>query len=258
MYYPRAYHSSDFEHIPSSVIQLHYRVDGTPQVVFYVQPLQQPQSPPDRLWVMFGGNGSVALGWLPLLSHAYAPRAGFLLFDYPGFGLCQGTPTRRTILDSSEQALLALAGVLKVDPNYFEGRIGLVGHSLGCAAALQFAPHHDLDRIVLLSPFTNMVDIARHIVGWPLCNFVLDRFDNRARLSDLARRRPRPGLIIIHGDADPVVPVRMGRELAALYPDWITYHEVHRANHVSFMTKQRDLVLSAMFAPAPAGSVAAR
>jgi pimeloyl-ACP methyl ester carboxylesterase len=36
---------------------------------------------------------------------------------------------------------------------------------------------------------------------------------------------------IVHGDADEVVPVAMGRALAQAFPAMITYHELSGATH---------------------------
>jgi pimeloyl-ACP methyl ester carboxylesterase len=91
-----------------------------------------------------------------------------------------------------------------------------------------------------------MVEIARHMVGWPFCELVPDRYDNVARLDELRQRRPRPAVTILHGAADAVVPVQMGRSLAARYPDWIEYIEIPRATHRSLLNGDMRHVLQVM------------
>ncbi|MCX7013581.1 MAG: alpha/beta hydrolase, partial [Candidatus Sumerlaeota bacterium] len=123
-----------------------------------------------------------------------------------------------------------------------EPKIAALGYSIGAAAALDYAAGHPIRRLILIAPFTSVLDMARKIVGWPLCNLAVDRFDNRARLDELAARSPRPPVLIVHGDADPVIPVRMGRELARLHPDWIRYHECPGGTHDTIVDAARETI----------------
>ena len=104
-----------------------------------------------------------------------------------------------------------------------------------------------MKRIVIVSPFTSLYDMARLTFGWPLCHLLIDRFDNRARLAELAARKPRPAVTIIHGDTDNIVPVTMGRELAGLYPDWIHYIELVGGDHNFILTSAEHQITGAMF-----------
>ena len=88
----------------------------------------------------------------------------------------------------------------------------------------------DLRRGVLLSPFTTMTDMGRIVLGWPLCYLNLHRFDNRKTLGHVASRSGAR-LVIFHGAEDEVIPVRMGRELAAAHPKVVTFHEVPGGHH---------------------------
>ena len=106
--YPGAYRS----HLTPNIQEITFQTRSGRQVAFYVTPRLEPRRPPERLWMVFGGNGALALGWLPLLRDAPDPRDGFLLLDYPGFGACQGVPNRTTIRESSERGLEALAAHL--------------------------------------------------------------------------------------------------------------------------------------------------
>lgn len=246
MYFIRHYDSASLKRLPNNTKALAYETRSGRQVAFYVSPRQDPDQLPEQLWMVFGGNGALALDWQDIAQGYPDLRTGFLLIDYPGFGACQGAPNRTSILQSSEQALARLADHLGVRMDRFAGRINLMGHSLGSATALQFAPDHRVERIVLLAPFTNMIDIAEYMVGWPLCHLVPERFDNRARLAELAFHNPRPKVAIIHGARDSIVPVGMGRSLAALYPQWIEYHEISHADHQSFFQEDKALIYRVM------------
>ena len=69
------------------------------------------------------------------------------------------------------------------------------------------------------------------MVVWPITALLRERFDNLQALTTLAQRPGPPAVTIVHGDADEVVPVAMGRALAQSFPTMITYHELPGATH---------------------------
>jgi pimeloyl-ACP methyl ester carboxylesterase len=220
---------------------LPYATEQGSQTAFYFQP---GQSPPRHLWVMFSGNASLALFTWTNLIRANADRHdAFLLLDYPGFGFCAGHPSPAGIEESANAALSALHQKLgaPLPP------LRVIGYSLGAATALQFAASHDVDRVVLLAPFTNISDMGRHLYHlWFVPGFFIrDNFDNRARLAELARRRQPPRVIIFHGTDDECVPVAMGRELARRHPLMVTLHELPGRDHTSIFA-DLSLIISAM------------
>jgi pimeloyl-ACP methyl ester carboxylesterase len=83
-------------------------------------------------------------------------------------------------------------------------------------------------------------------VGWPLCWLLLHNYDNRARLGELAARPRPPRVVIFHGDDDQSIPVAMGRELAAMFPGMIAFHEVPGAGHNTILSAARRQIFAAM------------
>ncbi|OAI42104.1 hypothetical protein AYO41_01090 [Verrucomicrobia bacterium SCGC AG-212-E04] len=202
------------------------------QWAYYVPPAGAPAGTvPDSVWVLFGGNGSAALDWLGVFPRDPTRRAGLLLVEYPGYGECEGSPSRAGIRESLTRVVPALAAVLSVEPAQIESRLSTGGHSLGAAVALEFAMHYPVREIVLLAPFTSMKDMARRSVGWPLCEVLRDRYDNRTALAALSSRVPRPTLRIFHGARDSLIPASMSRELAGLNPGWAVHREFPEAEH---------------------------
>jgi predicted esterase len=232
--------------IGKSVAPVAYDTSAGRQVAFYIAPQLKPDLSPERLWVFFAGNASQALDWLDLVERRPDPGAGYLLIDYPGYGQCEGKPSLESIRESSEGAFAALAKRFALAPAVLDRDLNVIGHSIGAATALQFAARHPVRRVVLISPFTSLYDTVRYHVGCPLCWLLLDRFDNRARLAELPQHAPRPAVTIIHGDADNIVPVQMGRELAGRYPDWIAYHELKGGDHGFIITSAEEQILAAM------------
>ena len=201
---------------------------------------------PAKLWVLFNGNGSLALEWLYVLEGYPGPADGFLLVEYPGYGACAGHPSPGAIQESADAALAALGDRLGLPQGGLEPRLEVLGHSLGCAAALGFATRHPgVSHVVLLAPFTSMADMARRTVGWPLCLLLTQHYDNRARMGKIAARAQPPRVDILSGTGDDLIPFTMGRELAGLAPGVAHFQPVEGAGHSNILDRT-GLIHSAM------------
>jgi pimeloyl-ACP methyl ester carboxylesterase len=204
---------------------------------------------PRTIWLGFGGNGSLALDWLHFTGE-WDEGFAYLLIDYPSYGDCEGNPSPGRIRETSKAAFEALMRHLQATAADLKPRLAVLGHSLGAAAALMAAEDLDLRRGVLLSPFTSMTDMGRIVLGWPLCHLNLHRFDNRKALRRIAAREGAK-FIIFHGAADEVIPVGMGRDLAAAHPGTVLLHEVPRAHHNDILSLVRGQIGQAMQALVP-------
>jgi uncharacterized protein len=231
LYHPRPYAPLVLTALPPRLVEIAYNTAQGPQVAFYLPPPGSPTPVPEMLWVLFHGNASLALEWLAHLPPGLKTPAGFLFVDYPGYGKCAGRSARDAIIASFEAALQALQQRHPAVRPAVERSLNVLGYSLGAAVALELATRHPTQHIVLLAPFTSMHDIASHIVVWPLTTLLRERFDNTQALTTLAQRPVPPAVTIVHGDADEVVPVAMGRALAQTFPAMITYHELPGATH---------------------------
>lgn len=249
IYLRRSYDPSYLLGLTPGSAQVEATTSAGRQVAFYIPPRVGDAGPPRRLWMVFGGNAALALDWLDFVDQFPDDSAGFYLIDYPGYGLCEGRPTRRTILESNEALVAALAQRWGADADHIAGEIGILGHSIGAAVGLEWAAHHRTDRLVLLAPFTSMVDMAKRVVGWPLGLLVKDRFDNRDRLREVAQQAARPSVVIFHGTDDTIVPPRMSRELAQMFPDWIRLHEVADTDHNLLLWAAERTIVDAMTRP---------
>ncbi len=199
------------------------------QTAFYIPPRASAAGLPQTVWLCFAGNGSLALNWLQVTDE-WDGRFAYLLVDYPSYGECAGTPNPATIRESAKAAMEALARHLHTSQAELQPRLAVLGHSLGSAAALMAADDLDIRRGVLLSPFTTMTDMGRIVLGWPLCYLNRHRFNNLKTLGHVASRAGAR-FVIFHGAEDEVIPVRMGRELAAAHPQAVTFHEVPGGHH---------------------------
>src|SRR4029453_13916521 len=86
IYHPRPYAPVVLAALPPHLVEIAYDTAQGPQVAFYLPPYHRPKHPPEALWVLFHGNGSLALEWLENLHLDLKTHTGFLLIDYPGYG----------------------------------------------------------------------------------------------------------------------------------------------------------------------------
>ena len=186
---------------------------------------------PEKLWMMFGGNGALALDWLDVIMRVPVEKnVGFLLVDYPGYGWCEGKPNPETIQESVDVALVTLAGEWEVTVDEVQTSLSCLGHSLGAAVALEVAVRLEVQQVVAISSFTSMRAMAERAVGKSAAFLLRHRFDN---VKSLQRLQEIDGakVLMFHGGKDREIPVVMGRALGRQFGDIVEYHEIDEAGH---------------------------
>jgi pimeloyl-ACP methyl ester carboxylesterase len=162
--------------------------------------------------VHFHGNGESLEHLVHLSSLLRASGLGFFAPEYPGYGLSKAESiSEQAIYDDAEAALVHLGDVEHVP----RAQIVLEGQSLGTGVAIEMALRGHGSRLILISPYTSMPDMARRLVPFlPASLVVRDRFDNAAKAS----RVTLPALVV-HGKNDELIPVSMGETIARLLPN---------------------------------------
>ena len=239
-YFPRKYSAGEIEAAEKrGAIVLGYDTSQDRQTAFLYG------TPPSgtllsRLWIVFGGNAMTALDWLELLRECQLDAGGFLLVDYPGYGLCAGNPGADSILENAigaYQALIESKRWIIRRP-----RLGVLGWSIGAAAGLQFAEKFPVQDLVLIAPFTTMEDMVKRFIGIRLGMLLLDRFDNVEALRRVCAQTPPPAVTIVHGERDSLIPVSMGRSLAQTLADPIEFYSIPGASHNTVFWDARELI----------------
>ena len=175
---------------------------------------------PALLW--FYGNGETIGAIWPVIRDFRPPRAALLVVDYPGYGASGGRATEAGIYEAGALAYQALVSRPDVDRK----RIYVYGRSLGSAVATRTAADHPVAGLILESPFTSARDMAaRSYRIFPL-------FLVRLKLDNLATiRRVQCPVLVFHGTADRLVPMDMGRRVAAAAPGPVEFVMIEGAGH---------------------------
>jgi uncharacterized protein len=246
IYFPRKYNSSYRLESGIDYIPITYETSQGKQTSFYLPPMEVNSSSPLKIWVLFGGNAALALDWYYFVREYPDKSAGFLLFDYPGYGYSQGKPSPASIFESSNVAIDKLLSTTLKDNSKENVSLNVLGQSLGTGPALEFSNSHPTQHIILLSPFTSLLDMAKRSVGIPLCYLLKHRFDNKATLKKVLEKNKTKSITIIHGTKDEVIPVSMGRRLANEYMDSIKYIEIPSGDHNRLLSIAQNRIFKAM------------
>lgn len=187
--------------------------------------------------VHFHGNGEQLANLVPLGRALRRAGLGFFAVEYPGYGLVGGKPSEPANYAAADAAL----AFLKESVGVTDDKIVLQGQSLGSGIAVEMATRGHGSRLILISPFTNTVEIGKRLLPiLPVGLLLGDRYDNAEKAP-----RVRAPVLIVHGTADGVVPFVMGKRLAELLPD-AEFIAIPGAGHNDLFSKFGDRVLPAI------------
>lgn len=178
-----------------------------------------------RAVVLFAhGNGGNLSHRAPLLRVLHDHLAvSVLAFDYLGYGRSEGAPTEAGVLDDGRAAkkwLAARAGVPEID-------LVLYGESLGGAVVVDMASTDGAKGLILENTFSNLLDVAAYHYPWlPARHLIRSRFDSAEKIA-----RYHGPLLQVHGDADTIIPIVLGRRLFAAANEPKQFVTIHGGDH---------------------------
>ena len=167
-----------------------------------------PPAGPAPLVIYFGGNAEEVTGAAHAARETYGERA-VLLVNYRGYGQSAGKPTEAALASDAIELYDWGRGHAGIDPE----RIAVHGRSLGSGVAVQLAAARPVRCVILTTPFSSALDVAREVYPWlPVALLMRHPFDS-------ARRAPSihvPALFLT-GEADTLIPKRHAERLAAVW-----------------------------------------
>jgi fermentation-respiration switch protein FrsA (DUF1100 family) len=167
------------------------------------------------------GNAEDLGGVLPSLPPLRDLGFGVFAYDYRGYGLSEGRASEQHVYADIDAAYDYLTRELRVPA----ARIILYGRSLGAGAAVDLAARQSVGGLILESPFLTAFRVMTRI---PL--FPFDRFRNVDKIG-----RVRCPVLVMHGEADEIVPLWHGQQLFERAPGPKMFLAVPGAHHNDFM-----------------------
>jgi fermentation-respiration switch protein FrsA (DUF1100 family) len=146
--------------------------------------------------------------------------SAFLVLDYRGYGKSHGGPSERGLYEDGDAAYGDLVRL-----GYAPDRIIVQGESLGTAVAVDLAIRHHCAAVILESPLMSVGKIAGTILPFfgPL---LVHGYDTYSKIS-----RVRVPLLVIHGDADEIVPFSQGESVFRAANEPKEFWRVSGAHH---------------------------
>ncbi len=155
-----------------------------------------------RLVVLYHGNAGSACDRIYLAELFEQAGYSYLLPEYAGYSNDIAKPSHE-LIKKDVQNVVAFLG----ERNFAE--VVVVGESLGSSFAsyhTSLAPPH---KLLLITSFTNLTDIARsEFWFYPVSFLVKDLFDNAHLLTDF-----RGSVLLLHGEKDNIIPLKLGQKL---------------------------------------------
>lgn len=154
------------------------------------------------------GNGGSLSSWFT--GTDFYRRVNFDLFmlDYRGYGKSTGSiQSEAQLHDDVKKAWDTVA------PLYAGKKIIIYGRSLGTGLAVALASGVDAALLVLVSPYTSVLELTRHY--YPYVPGALLKYPLR---TDLLLPRIKMPTLIIHGSEDEIVPYSHSLTLKSLAP----------------------------------------
>lgn len=149
----------------------------------------------------FGGNAEDVSGSIGYISKLF-PDHDIYLANYRGYGGSSGVPSESAILSDA----VALYDFLA---NTHSDMIAM-GRSLGSGVAVHIASSRPVDKLILITPYDSMVNVARHYYPFmPVGLLLKDRYDSLAKVEMVQI----PTLILI-AEHDEVIPRKNSMNLA--------------------------------------------
>lgn len=138
------------------------------------------------------------------IMHGY----GIVMMTYRGYGGSTGVPSEKANVADALATYEALraSGIPPAD-------IVVYGESLGTGVAVQVAAQKEVGGLILDAPYTSIVDLAAlHYPYLPARWLMTDRYETLRFAA--AVHAP---VLIVHGEADDVIPVEMSKRVAAAF-----------------------------------------
>ena len=139
---------------------------------------------------------------MPLIRQFINAGFGVFLLEYRGYGGNKGAPTEQGLYEDGRTALQFL---YQKSPE--SKQVVLYGESLGTGIATKLAVEYPVCAVILQSPFTSLLSVARYHYPWLLIK-PWDQFDSLERIKKI-----HAPLLVLHGKQDQVVPFDEGLTL---------------------------------------------
>lgn len=191
----------------------------------------------------FGGTSQTSaqvFSYFDQFGWDYLQNYNFIMLDYPGYGTSTGTPSEESIKQMANYIYDELVEFYQLQ----DEDIIVMAHSLGTGIAVDLATNKSFDKLILLAPYTSMIDVMNtkvNVIYGPLRWFV----NNQYNTLDIAENIDEE-VLIIASSVDTDIPSYLSKELANSISD-CQYEEVEYITHSRLINSEETMTIIEMF-----------
>ena len=153
------------------------------------------------------GNAGSLENRIHKINHFKEMEINFLIISWRGFSGNDGKPTEEGLYKDARSAVkwLLNKGVKKEN-------IVIYGESLGTGVATEISQNENFAGIILESPFTSMVAAGKSKYPiFPIGLLLKDKYESDKKIKNI-----KSPVLVMHGEADTIVPFWMGKKIYEL------------------------------------------
>lgn len=169
--------------------------------------------------IYFGGNAEDVGASLPAFEALFPDHAVYLV-NYRGYGGSTGNPSEAAL---TKDALAVYDWAISRHPH-----IAVMGRSLGSGVAAALAASRPVDRLILVTPFDSLANVAAGILPmFPVSWLLRDRYESAQRIGKVQA----PILALVAEDDEVISRARSDALIAAIPERWRHVELIRGATH---------------------------
>jgi len=175
----------------------------------------------------FGGNGESVAFSAPDYAEIFPSHTVYLV-NYRGYGRSSGKP--------DEQGLYSDAQYIFDEIKQKHQDVSVIGRSLGSGVATFIASKRDVDRLVLITPYDSIQNVAQRIYWiYPMSLLLKDKFNSLSRVKQIKAKT-----LILVAENDEVIRFKHTNNLIKAFPTpQITVHVIRNTGHNTLSENSR-------------------
>ncbi|WCE31882.1 alpha/beta hydrolase [Vibrio sp. SCSIO 43137] len=156
----------------------------------------------NRALIYYGGNAESIEANIPFFK-AVLPDYAVYLIPYRGYSNNSGSPTEKALYRDALQIFDSV--------NSKHDSVSLVGRSLGSGIATYVAANRQIDKLVLVTPFDSVENVAREVYWmFPVSLLLKDKYNSAGRVNEITAQT-----YIFTAEKDAVIPKERTDQLIA-------------------------------------------
>ena len=223
-----------FLYFPTQAIQHHYRqlsfnTDGESIKVTVLN------TGKERAIIYFGGNGETVDNNAAIFSATFTDHTVYLV-NYRGYGGSTGQPGEQGFYSD------ALFVFDEIKPEYTD--ISVIGRSLGSGVATFLASKREVNKLILITPFDSIQNVAQAIYRiYPIAFMLKDKYESLGRVASIKAKT-----LVMIAEKDTIIKVKHSMRLVNAFPaSQITWHILSNENHNSISYNEKYYTLLKQF-----------